>query len=275
MNIVYFGTDVFINVFRYFNKQHHILALYTYHNDEDYFTEYSIVQEARESGISVHYEEITVEKIKEYMEKGCELFFIAEYSHIIPIPKETKYFRAINVHSSLLPEGRSYYPIEDAMKQGMHETGVTMHSLSERVDSGDILLQQKISILPTDDSIDIYLKCASEALRMTEKLFEDFEGKWKHMKRQGNIRPYWKRPKEEELLISHEMTRLEAEYIFKCYNKMSKVKIGKQLYYVSFLTTKATLVLNDIQWLSKNRVLFKLADGHMRIEIQAVSKGAE
>ena len=55
MKIVYFGSDVFLSCFEYLLEKHQVLALYTYHNDEDYFTEYTIVQRARELGIPVHY----------------------------------------------------------------------------------------------------------------------------------------------------------------------------------------------------------------------------
>ena len=38
MKVVYFGSDVFLSCFEYFVEKHQVLALYTYHNDEDYFT---------------------------------------------------------------------------------------------------------------------------------------------------------------------------------------------------------------------------------------------
>ncbi len=51
MKVVYFGSDVFLSCFEYFVEKHQVLALYTYHNDEDYFTEYAIVKRAGELGI--------------------------------------------------------------------------------------------------------------------------------------------------------------------------------------------------------------------------------
>ena len=46
MKVVYFGSDVFLSCFEYFVEKHQVLALYTYHNDEDYFTEYAIARRA-------------------------------------------------------------------------------------------------------------------------------------------------------------------------------------------------------------------------------------
>ena len=87
MKVVYFGSDVFLSCFEYFVEKHQVLALYTYHNDEDYFTEYAIVKRAGELGIPVHYEAISPEEIRRYFtEEGCELFFIAEYDRILTLP---------------------------------------------------------------------------------------------------------------------------------------------------------------------------------------------
>ena len=43
MKIVYLGSDVFLDVFEYLHLNHEILALYTYHMEEDYFNEHNIV----------------------------------------------------------------------------------------------------------------------------------------------------------------------------------------------------------------------------------------
>ncbi len=52
----------------------------------------------------------------------------------------------INVHASLLPQYRGAAPINWAMINGEKETGVTTFKLQHQIDTGNILLQQKISI---------------------------------------------------------------------------------------------------------------------------------
>lgn len=166
MKVVYFGSDVFLSCFEYFVEKHQVLALYTYHNDEDYFTEYAIVKRAGELGIPVHYEAISPEEIRRYFtEEGCELFFIAEYDRILTLPEELPAFRGINTHSSLLPQGRSYYPIEGAMERELSCTGVTMHKVAQRLDGGDVLAQHTIDITADTDSIDVYLQSAAWGAR--------------------------------------------------------------------------------------------------------------
>jgi methionyl-tRNA formyltransferase len=58
----------------------------------------------------------------------------------------------INVHGSLLPQYRGAAPINWAIINGDPETGVTTFKLKHEIDTGDILLQQKVAILPKDDA---------------------------------------------------------------------------------------------------------------------------
>jgi methionyl-tRNA formyltransferase len=52
----------------------------------------------------------------------------------------------INIHGSLLPDYRGAAPINWAIINGEKETGVTSFKLKHEIDTGDILLQEKISI---------------------------------------------------------------------------------------------------------------------------------
>jgi len=52
----------------------------------------------------------------------------------------------INVHASLLPQYRGAAPVNWAIINGEKETGVTTFKLQQQIDTGNILLQQKISI---------------------------------------------------------------------------------------------------------------------------------
>jgi methionyl-tRNA formyltransferase len=52
----------------------------------------------------------------------------------------------VNVHGSLLPQYRGAAPINWAIINGEKETGVTTFKLKHEIDTGDILMQEKISI---------------------------------------------------------------------------------------------------------------------------------
>lgn len=268
MNIVYFGTDVFLETFCYIADHHHVLALYTYHNNEDYFTEYGIIKEAEKRNIPIYYEAVSEKKIKEYFEEEhCDLFFSAEYNRIINIPEELICFKGVNIHSSLLPTGRSYYPIECAMERELPSTGVTLHKMIAQLDVGAVLLQKEIVITPEMDSIDIYLKCGSYAREMTEQLLSDFKTIWAQAVPQAQKTPYWKRPAVEKMTITHQMTILEAYEIYRRYNHMTEVTIFGETYYVSAMRG-SKMEISQKEWrIAKNRCLYQLTDGHLRLTI--------
>jgi phosphoribosylglycinamide formyltransferase-1 len=58
--------------------------------------------------------------------------------------------RVVNVHPSLLPAFPGARPLEQALAAGARETGVTVHLVDEGVDSGPILAQEPVPILPGD-----------------------------------------------------------------------------------------------------------------------------
>lgn len=52
----------------------------------------------------------------------------------------------LNAHASLLPLYRGAAPIQHAIRDGRTETGITIMRMNERLDAGDILLQEKTPI---------------------------------------------------------------------------------------------------------------------------------
>lgn len=64
----------------------------------------------------------------------------------------------INLHASLLPQYRGAAPINWAVINGEYQTGVTTFFLKHEIDTGDVLLMDKISILETDTAGDVHDK---------------------------------------------------------------------------------------------------------------------
>lgn len=62
---------------------------------------------------------------------------------------------SINVHASLLPRGRGAAPVAWALISGEPETGVTTFLMDEGVDTGPILLQERIPIFPEETAGDL------------------------------------------------------------------------------------------------------------------------
>ena len=113
------------------------------------------------------FDEKTVSDLKEL---NPDLIIVASYGKILPKKAlEIPGFGSINVHASLLPKFRGASPIQNALLSGEAETGITIMLMDEGMDTGDILLQEKISISATDTADILTEKLAKKG---AEKLLE-------------------------------------------------------------------------------------------------------
>jgi methionyl-tRNA formyltransferase len=91
------------------------------------------------------------EAIEQIRAMKPDVIVVMAYGQILPravleIPK----LACLNLHASLLPRWRGAAPIQAAIAAGDRETGITAMYMDEGLDTGDILLQRKIDILPKD-----------------------------------------------------------------------------------------------------------------------------
>ena len=91
----------------------------------------------------------------------------------------------INLHASLLPQYRGAAPINWAIINGEKHTGVTTFKLKHEIDTGDILLQEKINIGDTETAGELYdrMKETGAAL-LLQTVNELSEGKAKEINQQ-------------------------------------------------------------------------------------------
>ena len=83
---------------------------------------------------------------------SCDLFIVIAYGKILPkeileIPK----FGSWNAHASLLPRWRGAAPIQWSLIYGDKFTGVGIMKMNEGLDTGDILLEEKLKIDKKDN----------------------------------------------------------------------------------------------------------------------------
>jgi methionyl-tRNA formyltransferase len=65
---------------------------------------------------------------------------------------------ALNMHGSLLPKYRGRAPVNWAVLSGERETGATLHYMTAKPDSGDIVAQTAVPILPDDTAREVFDK---------------------------------------------------------------------------------------------------------------------
>jgi len=60
--------------------------------------------------------------------------------------------KMINIHPSLLPEFRGLHTHRRVLEAGAREHGASVHFVSEEVDSGPVILQVRVPVLPGDNT---------------------------------------------------------------------------------------------------------------------------
>ncbi|HAH87004.1 MAG TPA: methionyl-tRNA formyltransferase, partial [Armatimonadetes bacterium] len=113
-----------------------------------------VKEAALEAGIPVWQPERVKEEsfVQAVRELSPRLIVVAAFGQIIPksilsIPP----LGSINVHASLLPKYRGAAPVHYALFNGDKVTGVTTMLMEPGLDTGPILLQREVDILPQDN----------------------------------------------------------------------------------------------------------------------------
>lgn len=76
--------------------------------------------------------------------------------------------RIINIHPSLIPSfcGKGYYGLkvhEAALNRGVKVTGATVHFVDTGIDTGRIIIQKAVNVLPGDDAMTLQRRVMEEA----------------------------------------------------------------------------------------------------------------
>ena len=76
--------------------------------------------------------------------------------------------KIINIHPSLIPSfcGKGYYGLkvhEAALKRGVKVTGATVHFVDAEIDTGKIIIQKAVNVLPGDDAKTLQRRVMEEA----------------------------------------------------------------------------------------------------------------
>ena len=120
--------------------------------------------------------------LKALEEEDTDLVVLAGYLSILSSDLIKKYNkRILNIHPSLLPKfgGKGCYGIkvhEQVVAAGEKESGATVHFVDEGIDTGEIIIQGKVEVLPEDTPSDLQKrvlvqehKILPEAIRMVIK----------------------------------------------------------------------------------------------------------
>jgi methionyl-tRNA formyltransferase len=139
----------------------------------------------------------SIKKIKEF---EPDLILVVAYGQILSkdilnIPK----VGCLNIHASLLPKYRGAAPINRAIINGEKETGITFMFMNEKVDAGDIIYQQKITILPDETYRELYDRLSNLSAEIIYTILEKIEeGKIKRISQESKLVTFAKKMTKQD-----------------------------------------------------------------------------
>jgi len=107
------------------------------------------------------------------LDAHADVMVVAAYGLILPqwvldMPR----LGCLNIHASLLPRWRGAAPIHRAIESGDAETGVTIMQMDAGLDTGDMLLVERVSIGPRDTTAALHDRLAVLGGRMIVEALE-------------------------------------------------------------------------------------------------------
>lgn len=220
LNIIYFGYDLFAPCLKELvsNPNINILKVYSFEGDGYFDKNDEIKHICDVKNIPFTTDKITVDELRwQFEQNDCQLAFSAGYAYRIPC-ESVPSFRGVNIHPSLLPEGRGPWPFPYIILKGLKKSGVTAHKIAERFDEGEILLQTAFEVTENETYRSLEKKAQNAALELTKKLLSNLESYWNNATAQSKGE-YWKEPTLLDRTIYKDTPKDEQDRIIRAFTE--------------------------------------------------------
>lgn len=95
--------------------------------------------------------------------RGVELVVLAGFMRLLGAPFVRSWHgRMLNVHPSLLPAFPGFAAHKQALDAGVRITGCTVHLVDEGTDTGPIVAQAAVPVLPDDDEASLHARIQAQ-----------------------------------------------------------------------------------------------------------------
>lgn len=143
---------------------------------------------------------------QELADLDADLLIVVAYGLIIPQSVlDLPHFGCINVHGSLLPRWRGAAPIQRAIMAGDAETGITIMKMDAGLDTGPMLLAEKLAIGADETGGQLHDRLAEQGARLLLKTLSDLP----HYLDNGRPQP------DEGVTYAHKLSKDEARLDFR------------------------------------------------------------
>lgn len=208
--------------------------------------------------------------IKELEALKPDFLAVVAYGIILPksvlsIPK----YGAVNAHGSILPMYRGASPMQEAVKNGDLNSGVTTMLMDEGLDTGDMLLKEEVEIKDLMIS-DVHDKLAELSARLFVKTFREFNS-IKPIPQDDNKASITKKISREDGYIEWGLSQKDIIQRFRAYYPWPGITVmieGKRLkiHAVSPVEDETSKEPGTVINIDKMGIIISVADGLIRLE---------
>ena len=105
---------------------------------------------------------------------GVRLVVLAGYMHLLtPAFLERFPNAVVNIHPSLLPQFPGAHAVEEQLAAGVSESGATVHIVDDGIDSGPVLAQERVAVLPGDTAETLHARIKELEHRLLPRVVEE------------------------------------------------------------------------------------------------------
>ncbi len=255
VKIAYIGIDLFAGNLPVLSELGcEIMEVFTCKTDN--ITEFNVevCEFANKNNIPLKKERITLEDFERLHKNGCELVICAGYYYKIPIYSEIK---LVNVHPSLLPNGRGAWPMPIAILESWEKTGVTLHKISEGFDEGDIILQGEVFISKNENLVSLTEKLCKKSCELLREFIPNYAQFCKKAVPQSEGK-YLQYKDGEDFPITAEMDFAEADKILRAF-------YGYECFYIKNEQKFAIVFGEAVKDFSCTKCEFPILGGYIKV----------
>ncbi len=164
MRIGFFGTpEIAAKCLRYLRDLHEILFLVTGEDKKSGRSQRVHFNPAKAAALETGIPVLQPHSLKDgdaaaqINSFGADIYVVVAYGMMIPGSIfDHPPLKTVNLHPSLLPRYRGAAPIQWALINGESATGITVQLINEKLDAGDLVLQETVDIRPDMTAGELY-----------------------------------------------------------------------------------------------------------------------
>jgi phosphoribosylglycinamide formyltransferase-1 len=120
-------------------------------------------------------DEVEMKLVEDIRSSGAELIVLAGWMRLVKSPMlEAFPRRIINIHPSLLPAFPGLEAWKQALAAGVEKTGCTVHFVDGGMDTGEIIAQSEVPVLPGDTAETLHARIQEAEHRLYPEVIARF-----------------------------------------------------------------------------------------------------